>query len=117
MEYPLPSTSQVRAVIVAGQELDAYRGVERIPVGVIHRFMKSLYDNGFILPNFHWRDEVGRARGFLGRGNLLDELPLLDLVKLLSLHARADRFTESHFEGMVSEGHIQEILHRLEKFL
>lgn len=116
MEYPIPSTSQVQAVVTAGLELDSYRGVEQVPIMVIHRFTETLYHNGFILTDFKWWDESDWAKKFMDSEALLDDLTLLDLVKLLSLHARADRFCENHFEGMVFEGHIQNIVQRLGKF-
>lgn len=74
-------------------------------------FLDSLDENGFIQP-FNWTYwEEGKQ--LVENPALLQYASLQTLRKLLTLHIRADRFTEGHLAVMFETGQITMILKRL----
>jgi len=80
-------------------------------------FMEALEANGFICDfdwmDQDWQDEVQR---YMGDPGLIARVELVTLVKLLHTHARAERFNEGHFGGVLESGHVTAILRRLSVF-
>jgi hypothetical protein len=59
-----------------------------------------------------WRDEAMR---FVEDARALKDADELTLRRLLTAHARAERFSEGHFIEMFRSGHITAILRRLKE--
>ncbi len=80
-------------------------------------FMEALEANGFIC-DFDWMDSDWRdqAQRYMDDPELVGLVDSDTLVKLLHTHARADRFNEGHFGGVLESGHVSAILRRLVSF-
>jgi len=78
----------------------------------IDNLMSDLYDNGFI-ESFDWSSWQDTASLYVEEPKRLAEADLDTLKKLLTTHARKDRFCEGHFSAMVKCGHIAAVLERL----
>lgn len=73
--------------------------------------MDALYQNNFIQP-FNWSVwEEGKR--LVDDPVLLQRADLQTLRKLLTLHVRADRFTEGYLAHLFGNGHIVMILRRI----
>jgi hypothetical protein len=85
------------------------------PSPVVERFLAGLNERGLIV-NFDW------PRWWHGRGLARDPARIghagaRTCLKLLTLHVRADRFTEGHLAAMFESGQIVAILRRLKVLL
>ena len=75
-------------------------------------FMHALYDNGFVLMDFEWSSWEG-ARQIAERPEFLASADLETICKLLTVHARSDRFCEGHFGEVIENGQMLAIVRRL----
>ncbi len=74
-------------------------------------FHEGLYKKGLIIP-FDWGDWKA-GKNYLDNPELLAKAPLIDCLKLLTCHVRADRFNEGHLASVLENGHITDILRRM----
>lgn len=99
-----------------------WRGGERSSDGAIQmpyveytpeaqHVMSAVYAH-HLLVTFDWGAWQEEARRFLDP-QVLARASLDELRRLLTLHVRADRFSEGHFAAMITSGHIAAILRRL----
>jgi len=79
----------------------------------VTRFIATLYEENFII-TFDWPSWKAAATGYMENLASLESADLLTLRKLLTTHARNDRFVEGHFAGMLENGHVSAILRRLQ---
>lgn len=77
------------------------------------QFMRDLYEQGFIV-SFNWREWAEEGQRYVNNATLLNSASLETLQKLLTMHARMDRFISGgYFAEMISNGHMRAILERL----
>ena len=76
-------------------------------------FIQMLYRNDFII-DFDWGSWIHRAQFYMDHPEALAKARLTTLVKLLTIHVRADRFNDGHLAVVFRSGHIREILRRME---
>ena len=77
------------------------------------QFIQMLDRNGFII-DFDWISWKHRAQFYMDHPEALAKARLTTLVKLLTIHARADRFNDGHWAVVFKSGHIGSILRRME---
>ena len=77
--------------------------------GMVH---SCIHSSGLIYP-FDWKNWQEEAARISGDPELIAQIDLLEIRKLLSLHVRMDRFCEGHFAAMCEAGVILLILKRL----
>ena len=75
-------------------------------------FMQALYDNGFVLMDFEWSTWEG-ARQIAERPEAVASADFETICKLLTVHARSDRFCEGHFGEVIEKGEMLAIVRRL----
>jgi Family of unknown function (DUF6508) len=127
---PRPVTSnQIKAVAKFLPELEAIapeslaRAV-RTPEGAIflgcveyhpavRSFEKACYDNGLVQP-FDWPAWASTARKYMRDPNLVASARFSTCIKLLTAHLRAERYCDGHLQVVLSSGHINAILRRLQ---
>jgi hypothetical protein len=83
---------------------------------LVLEFIKALYDHGFVR-DFNWPKWKPNAERFYEHPDLLKRATMKTCVKLLTVHARADHFTDCHFASMVQSGQIVAILERMAELL
>jgi hypothetical protein len=81
---------------------------------IVDDFVKTLYDEEFLIV-FDWCQWWPVAACYIDNPELLEQANLLTLRKLLTLHIRADQFCEGHLAGVMRNGEITAILHRLQQ--
>lgn len=74
-------------------------------------FMQAVYDNGLVV-DFDWGQWEPIAEQFL-HPVVMAQAALPDLVRLLTLHVRKERFCWGHLESVITSGHIHQLLQRL----
>ena len=90
-------------------------GVTHFPFFVrspdVNDFVNGLYERGLII-RFDWGAWEPK-RNYCEKPELLAKAPLIDCLKLLTSHVRADRFIEGHLASVLEDGHITNILRRM----
>ena len=90
-------------------------GVTHLPFFVhspdVKDFISGLYERGLII-RFDWGAWEPK-RNYFEKPELLANAPLIDCLKLLTSHVRADRFVEGHLASVLEDGHITDILRRM----
>lgn len=78
------------------------------------KFHEAVYANGFVFP-FEWVPWEARAQEYFERPELLNTADMQTIRKLITFHARKQRFCDGHLPEMVECGHIAAILRRLKE--
>lgn len=73
----------------------------------------QLFYKSKLLVNFRWQDWQKEALKFFENPLLVNEALEEDVLKLLTLHIRKDRFFDGHLGEMIETKHISQILQRL----
>jgi hypothetical protein len=76
------------------------------------RLLRALYSHKVVILGFDWTSWREEARRFLDPA-AVRAASLVEVRRLLTLHARQDRFVEGHFADMISSGHVSALLRRL----
>lgn len=105
-----PAAEQLDGVIAFLPLLDPASEDPTIHTG---RFMKAVYDYELVV-DFDWMQwqEVGHQFTYPA---VMDQAALPDLVRLLTMHVRKERFCMGHLESVISSGHIHQLLLRLQQ--
>jgi hypothetical protein len=80
----------------------------------VNDFIKTLYAQDVII-SFDWTSWRREAQRYQTDPRTLETADLLTLCKLLTLHVRADRFSEGHLANVLESGHITAVLRRLKQ--
>ena len=78
----------------------------------VDEFIGALRKQGMIIP-FDWRSWREEAERYQTNPEALETADLLTLRKLLTVHVRAERFSEGHLASVFESGHMTAILRRL----
>ena len=78
----------------------------------VKEFISGLYERGLII-RFNWGAWGEPGMNYVDNPELLANAPLIDCLKLLTSHVRADRFVEGHLAFVLENGHITNILRRM----
>jgi hypothetical protein len=76
-------------------------------------FERALAEHGFVVP-FGWPAWAEEGMGIQRDPALLGEADLRTIVRLFTLHVRADRFSEGHLAEAIERGWLLALLERLE---
>jgi hypothetical protein len=80
----------------------------------VQEFLDALYLHRFIR-SYDWGKWSPQAKAIVSNPEQLERASMITCVKLLTLHARADRFVEGHFATMLTSGHIVGVLRRMQQ--
>jgi hypothetical protein len=80
----------------------------------VDQFEKALYENNFI-QEFDWPAWQEEAEKIFNDPQLLNKSNIETIIKLFTTHIRKERFCSGHLAIMISNGHILNILKRLEE--
>jgi hypothetical protein len=77
-------------------------------------FIKMVHRQNIIVP-FDWTSWRKEAERYQTDAKALETADLLTLRKLLTVHVRAEHFSEGHLASVFESGHIAAILRRLKQ--
>jgi len=80
---------------------------------VVMEFIEVVYDNDWVTLQFDWTEWKESARQYIESSEKVESADTETIQKLLTTHARADRFCEGHLASMFKNGHILGLLRRL----
>lgn len=80
---------------------------------VVTDFVQALYDHGWVWAGFDWPSWTEHARAYVKAPENLATADVRTIRKLLTTHAREERFCEGHLASMFERGHIVAVLRRL----
>jgi hypothetical protein len=78
----------------------------------VNEFVEALYENGWVEP-FDWGAWQDTAARYVESPDMVAQADVDTIRKLLTTHARNDRFCEGHLIAMIESGHIAACLRRL----
>jgi hypothetical protein len=78
----------------------------------VNGFVQALYENGWV-ESFDWGAWQDTAARYAESSELVAQADVDTIRKLLTTHARKDRFCEGHLVAMIESGHIATCLRRL----
>jgi len=81
---------------------------------VVMEFVQILYDNDWVTPNFDWTEWQESAKQYVESPKMIESANTMTSQRLLTTHARADRFCEGHLASMFENGHLLALLRRLQ---
>jgi len=89
-----------------------HRMVPPVPAKVIGEFEQVLHKAGFVQP---FDEPAFQLRGaeLYSNPQLLSGCALMDLLRLITLHVRKERFSEGNFEEVIQSGYMLRLLVRL----
>lgn len=79
-----------------------------------NRFVNTLYEQNMIIA-FDWGSWTEEAERYRTDPAALRAADLLTICKLLTVHVRADRFTEGHLAAIFDESHLITLLRQLKR--
>ena len=80
---------------------------------IVMDFIQVLYNNDWVTPQFDWTEWQESAKQYIESREMVESADAVTIQKLLTTHARADRFCEGHLASMFENGHILALLQRL----
>lgn len=78
----------------------------------VTEFVEALYENGWVEP-FDWGAWQDTAARYVVSPDMVAQADVDTIRKLLTTHARQDRFCDGHLVAMIECGHIAACLRRL----
>src|ERR1700678_654598 len=81
---------------------------------LVEEFQQALYRHRFIR-DYDWVKWTPQAKAIYNDQKRLDRASMTSCLKLLTLHARKDRFVDGHFAAMLTSGHLIAVLKRMEQ--
>ena len=84
----------------------------RVASEAVSGFLDALYGNGWVEP-FDWGAWQDAAARYVESPDMVAQADMDTIRKLLTTHARNDRFCEGHLVAMIECGHIAACLRRL----
>ena len=78
----------------------------------VFEFQSDLYELGFAV-DFDWGEWQAEAERLTVTPGALDDVDIVTLMKLLTVHSRTERYSEGHLASALEEGWIVAILERL----
>jgi hypothetical protein len=80
---------------------------------VVVEFQKSLYDNGWVRPEFDWSGWQQIAEEFVSSPKKIETANATTIQRLFTTHVRKERICEGHLASMFENGHVLALLKRL----
>ncbi len=88
-----------------------------VSTATAQNLFRYLYDNGFVLPEFDWMAWSEQALSYLDDRDKLRLADWQTLYQLLTTHIRADRFTEGHYDAIIENGFLRDVLTRMQELM
>jgi hypothetical protein len=80
----------------------------------VNEFVKDFYKSNLVY-NFNWSEWQNEALNYFEKPELLKNVDIEIIRKLLTLHIRKERFCEGHLIDIIDSKHIVTILKRLKQ--
>ena len=80
----------------------------------VNEFVKDFYKSNLVY-NFNWSEWQNEALNYFEKPELLKNVDIEIIRKLLTLHVRKERFCEGHLIDIIDSKHIVVILKRLKQ--
>jgi len=80
---------------------------------ITNRLLECIYNSGLLFP-FNWTNWQEEAERICGDSELINQIDLMTVRKLLTLNVRKERFCEGYFASVCEKGIILLLLKRVE---
>lgn len=87
----------------------------RVSAATARDLFQYLYNNGFVLKDFDWEAWSDKGVSYMENRQKLQTADMNTLHKIITTHLRADRFVEGHYDVIIENGFLADILERMKE--
>lgn len=87
----------------------------RISTSTARDLFQYLHNNGFVLKDFDWEAWSDEAVTYLENRQKLQTADISTLYQIITTHLRADQFVEGHYDAIIENGFLADVLARMEQ--
>ncbi|MDO1450030.1 DUF6508 domain-containing protein [Rhodocytophaga aerolata] len=87
----------------------------RVSASTARDLFQYLHNNGFVLKDFDWEAWSDEAVTYLENRQKLQTADIFTLYQIITTHLRADQFVEGHYDAIIENGFLADILARMEQ--
>jgi hypothetical protein len=87
----------------------------RVSAATARNFFQYVYNNGFVLKDFDWEAWSDEAVSYMENRQKLKMADMGTLYKIITTHIRADQFTEGHYDAIIENGFLADVLERMKE--
>jgi hypothetical protein len=87
----------------------------RVSALTARNFYQYLYNNGFVLKDFNWEAWSDEALSYMEDRQKLRNADMQTLYKIITTHMRADQFIEGHYDAIIENGFLSDVLERMKQ--
>lgn len=87
----------------------------RVSTETARNLYAYLYKHGFVLPGFDWQAWNEEALAYQQDRHLLQTADLETLYNILTAHLRADHFSEGHYDSILENGFLADVIRRIKE--
>jgi hypothetical protein len=85
----------------------------RVSASTAKNLFQYLHNNGFVLKDFDWEAWSDEAVSYLEDRQKLQTAEISTLVKIITTHLHADQFVEGHYDAIIENGFLADVLARI----
>jgi hypothetical protein len=89
----------------------------RVSATTARELFQYVYQHGFVLENFDWMPWSDEALAFEEDRSKLSSADLPTLYKIITTHIHADKFTEGHYDSILENGFLADVLARMKEIV
>ncbi len=87
----------------------------RVSAATARNLFQYLHNNGFVLENFNWEAWGDEAMTYMDNRQKIKQADLITLYKIITAHLLADRVIEGHYDSLLENGFLADILGRIQE--
>ncbi len=85
----------------------------RVSAATARSLYQYLYNSGFVLDDFDWMAWSDEALSYEEQREKLQQADAETIQKIITTHMRADRFNEGHYDSIIENGFLADVVQRL----
>jgi hypothetical protein len=85
----------------------------RVSAATARDFFQYVYNHGFVLKDFDWQAWSDEAVSYLENRQKLKTADMGTLLKIITAHMRADHIVEGHYDAILENGFLADVLERI----
>lgn len=89
----------------------------RVSAITARELYQYLYRHGFVLENFEWMHWSEQALSFEDDRTRLATADLPTIYKIITAHIRADHFSAGHYDSILENGFLADVLARMKQIV
>jgi O-acetyl-ADP-ribose deacetylase len=89
----------------------------RVSTATARDLFQYLHNKGFVLKDFDWEAWSDQAVSYLENRKKLQQADMPTLYKIITTHLQADRYVEGHYDAIIENGFLADVLARMQEII